>query len=126
MRNKKILQATPQTQYTHAINTLQTVNGRCGGTHTSTHTCRQRNSCRRDNRVSVVAVRGGGQYERSTHSHVICTVTGLVGVGCSRKLIGLSGANGIAGWGLRVTWASGEAQRRKQSITHIHTLLSTS
>ena len=55
-----------------------------------------------------------------THSHVICTVTGLVGVGSSRKLIGLSRANGMAGRGLRVTWAAGEAERRKQSVTHSH------
>lgn len=63
-----------------------------------------------------VAVGGCG-----THSHVVCTVTGLAGTGSSRKLIGLSGANGMAGWGLRVTWAAGEAERRKQSITYSHT-----
>lgn len=47
-------------------------------------------------------------------SHVICTVTGLSGAGgSSRKLIGQSGANGRAGRGLRVTWATGEARAEK-------------
>lgn len=57
-----------------------------------------------------------------TNSHVTCTVTGLAVAGSSRKLIGLGGANGMAGRGLRVTWAAGEAEWRKQSCyTHTHT-----
>lgn len=63
----------------------------------------------------------GERYECGTLSHVICTVTGLAGARSSRKLIGLSGANGMAGRGLRVTWAAGEAERRKQSVTNTHT-----
>lgn len=55
------------------------------------------------------------------HRDVVCTVTGLAGTGSGRKLIGLSGANGRAGQGLRVTWAAGEAERRKQSVTLTHT-----
>lgn len=49
-----------------------------------------------------------------TESHVVCTVTGLAGTGSSRKLIGLSRANGIAGRGLRVTWAASEAEKAKR------------
>lgn len=54
---------------------------------------------------------------------MVCTVAGLAGAGSSGKLIGLSGANGMAGRGLRVTWAAGEAERRKQSVTRAHTLV---
>lgn len=46
-------------------------------------------------------------------THVFCTVTGLAGTGSSRKLIGLSRANGMAGRGLRVTWAASEAEKAK-------------
>lgn len=59
---------------------------------------------------------------RGTHTHQVSTVTGLAGAGSGRKLIGLSGANGMAGRGLRVTWAAGEAERKKQSVTHSHTV----
>lgn len=61
----------------------------------------------------------GERHERDTlihtQSYAVCTVTGLAGAGSRGKLIGLSRANGMAGWGLRVTWAAGEAERRKQS-----------
>jgi len=62
---------------------------------------------------------GGGWrwHEHGTQSHVVCTVTGLAGTGNSRKLIGLSRANGMAGRGLKVTWSAREAERKKQSIT---------
>lgn len=80
------------------------------------HTCRQRKTCRWHSRI-----RGGGAvWAWHTQSHVVCTVTGLAGAGSSRKLIGLSGANGMAGRGLRVTWAAGKAERKKQSVTHSH------
>ena len=59
------------------------------------------------------------------HRDVVCTVTGFEGTGSSRKLIGLSGANGRAGRGLRVTWAAGEAERRKQSVTLTHSHVNT-
>lgn len=53
-------------------------------------------------------------------SHVVSTVAGLVGTRSSRKLIGQSRANGMAQRGFRFTWAAGEVQRRKQSVTHWH------
>lgn len=68
------------------------------------------------------------QWQREmwdTQDHVIYTVTGLPVAGSSRELIGQGGANGMAGWGLRVTWAAGEAERRSKAL-HTHRSVSLS
>lgn len=60
---------------------------------------------------------GGWGEWAGPQRYVFSTVTGLAGTRSSRGIFGLSGAHGIAGRGLRVTWAAGKAEREKQSIT---------